>query len=248
MPHSSSATGGATVRKRKALLAGGVVLGLGAAATIAAWSDDVWVSATFNASSIQIESSLQPDSGYSQHGAIDALTLQGSTTPGDSASFSTPIALKPGETAYVPVYLRTAESTDSSATVTVSAAQMLDTVEGSGVTTNVPLWDFYVTYGARAVPISDIFDPPSCDEGRFTQLLGLGSTPLFGVDQLLPLPDERVPMTDAGTTNSFTLGANASSTYMVCFRFHLDSAVTTESPASNGTSIYPYWVFTGAES
>ncbi|MFN3340157.1 MAG: SipW-dependent-type signal peptide-containing protein, partial [Dietzia sp.] len=35
-------------RKRKALLAGGVVLGLGAAVTLAAWSDDVFANGIFN--------------------------------------------------------------------------------------------------------------------------------------------------------------------------------------------------------
>lgn len=41
-------------RKRKAILAGGVVLGLGAAITLAAWSDDVFADGLFNTGSFDL--------------------------------------------------------------------------------------------------------------------------------------------------------------------------------------------------
>lgn len=41
-------------RKRKAILAGGVVLGLGAAVTLAAWSDNVFSEGTFNTGSFDL--------------------------------------------------------------------------------------------------------------------------------------------------------------------------------------------------
>lgn len=97
-------------RKRKAILAGGVVLGLGAAITLAAWSDDVWADGLFTTGgTFLIEGSENPIGPTQGFGAAqeedDAIRLT-FTTDGTAA------ALTPGDTLYAPFAIRlTASST-----------------------------------------------------------------------------------------------------------------------------------------
>ncbi|WP_404850577.1 SipW-dependent-type signal peptide-containing protein [Dietzia kunjamensis] len=97
-------------RKRKAILAGGVVLGLGAAVTLAAWSDDVWADGLFTTGgTFLIEGSKDAIGGTQAFNAAqeedDAIRLT-FTTGTDAA------ALTPGDTLYAPFAIRlTASST-----------------------------------------------------------------------------------------------------------------------------------------
>lgn len=78
-------------RRIRALLAGGLVLGVGAAATLAAWNDSEFGSGTFTAGTFNIV------------GATDAATFsQHPTSPGASLSFSLPTAaaMTPGDKVY----------------------------------------------------------------------------------------------------------------------------------------------------
>lgn len=79
-------------RRIRALLAGGLVLGVGAAATLAAWNDSEFGSGTFTAGTFNIV------------GATDAATFsQHPTSPGATLSFSLPTtagAMTPGDKVY----------------------------------------------------------------------------------------------------------------------------------------------------
>lgn len=96
-------------RKRKAILAGGVVLGLGAAVTLAAWSDDVFADGLFSTGGVfLLEGSEQP---------IPATTFSEAQTEGDAIrlTFTTgtdAADITPGDTLYAPFSIRlTADST-----------------------------------------------------------------------------------------------------------------------------------------
>lgn len=84
-------------RKRKALLAGGLVLGLGAAATLAAFSDDVFGSGSFNTGDFNIQGSAD-GTGYAEH-----------STAGDAADLTfalNALQMSPGQTVYAPFSIR----------------------------------------------------------------------------------------------------------------------------------------------
>lgn len=84
-------------RKRKALLAGGVVLGLGAVATLAAFSDDVFGTGQFNTGDFNIEGSADGDAWdeyETVNGAAD-LTFQLNA-----------LQMAPGQTVYAPFDIR----------------------------------------------------------------------------------------------------------------------------------------------
>lgn len=98
-------------RKRKAILAGGVVLGLGAAVTLAAWSDDVFADGIFTTGGVfTLEGSEEayPATGFEQaRSESDAIQLTFNT-----AAAGDPADITPGDTLYAPFSIRlTANST-----------------------------------------------------------------------------------------------------------------------------------------
>ncbi|SDP36646.1 SipW-cognate class signal peptide [Nakamurella panacisegetis] len=80
----------------RALLAGGLVLGIGTATTLASWTDNEYVSGAFTTSSFDIQSSLD-GSVWADHGtsgAAASMTFNGS-------------GMSPTAVRYAPLYVRT---------------------------------------------------------------------------------------------------------------------------------------------
>ena len=95
----------------RALLAGGLVLGVGATVTLAAWNDSEFVTATFQAGTFNLQGSTDGTT-FSDH----------ASAPGASLGFSVNAsALSPGDVVYAPYAVRLAANTTSPATVTVTA-------------------------------------------------------------------------------------------------------------------------------
>lgn len=94
-------------RKRKAILAGGVVLGLGAAVTLAAWSDDVFADGTFNTGSFDLIGSA-----YDQADIAELNYSDWDATPGADLSFRiNSVNMYPGETVAAPFSIAQASGT-----------------------------------------------------------------------------------------------------------------------------------------
>ncbi|WP_404287408.1 SipW-dependent-type signal peptide-containing protein [Glutamicibacter arilaitensis] len=92
------------LRKLRAILAGGLVFGIGASATLAAWTDTELTTAEFTAGSFAIEASVNGAWGSSTQ-----MTFSGQN-------------MYPGATAYAPVFIRTTPNSTSDALVTASGA------------------------------------------------------------------------------------------------------------------------------
>lgn len=98
-------------RKRKALLAGGVVLGLGAVITLAAWSDDVFADGVFDTGTFNIEGSAN-GTDWDEH-----------ATEGEAAKLSFQInalQMAPNETVYAPFSIRTDSGTSLPGEITLT--------------------------------------------------------------------------------------------------------------------------------
>lgn len=162
----------ARARKRKALLGGGVVLGVGAAATLAAWSDDLWVSASFNTSSISIEGSvdqLAVPVNWQEYATAEAAAPLHFTV--------SPTSMKPGSTVWAPLSLRLAAGSTGSAAISIPdggapqgpAAQtvtndaffdslsvtFLDVSPAACNGVTRPSWPLLSTYSTSGVPLSN---------------------------------------------------------------------------------------------
>ena len=118
-------------RRIRALLAGGLVLGVGAAMTLAAWNDSEYGTATFTAGRFDIV------------GATDGATFSSHATAGAAAALSftvAPTAMVPGTTTYALFSVKTANP---------SAAGTLQLTAGTPGGTGLAS---YLTYGVRLVP------------------------------------------------------------------------------------------------
>ena len=113
-------------RKFKAILAGGLVLGVGAAITLAAWNDSEFATGTFTAGSFNLEGSTTgAAAGYDDHNPDD----------GDAAAalvFTTPFDnLAPEDVVYAPFWLRLAAGTTTDATLVVESITTTDSAEAN---------------------------------------------------------------------------------------------------------------------
>jgi len=103
----------ANQRKVLAILAGGLVLGIGTAVTLAAWNDSEFANGTFQAGAFNLEgSATSAAAGWGEHAAA----------PGAALTFTLPLAgnLSPTDTVYAPFWVRLDSTTTSDATVTTS--------------------------------------------------------------------------------------------------------------------------------
>lgn len=101
-------------RKVRALLAGGLVLGVGAAVTLAAWTDQEWATGEFGAGSFNVQGSTD-GTAFTDHETEDGAA---------DLVFELPAAenLSPGDSVAAPFVLRLDEATSYDATVELTDA------------------------------------------------------------------------------------------------------------------------------
>lgn len=162
----------ATQRKVLAVLAGGLVLGVGAAVTLAAWNDSEFATGTFQAGDFNLEGSeTSAAAGWADHEAA----------PGAPLGFTLPLAgnLAPEDVVYAPFWLRLDDTTTTGATVTTS----LDSGTGANAAN--------ISYAVYAIDEADACDASAVAGG--TLLLSGGtltaSTPGATFDLTAGAPD-----------------------------------------------------------
>lgn len=95
----------------RAILAGGLILGVGATVTLAAWNDSEFATGTFQAGTFDLQGSTDGTT-FSDH----------ASAPGAALGFTVnPTTLSPGDVVYAPFAVRLAANTTSPATVTLTA-------------------------------------------------------------------------------------------------------------------------------
>ena len=154
-------------RRRKAILAGGLVLGLGAAATLAAWSDDVFANGTFNTGTFELQ------------GATDGSNFQDyDTAPGGNLTFQlTADQMSPDQTVYAPFTIAT-----STATTLDGDFKLLDVESNDGGLASVLSYSIYstATHGANCNP-----DQASALENPVWSDTDVAGAPTTGADTQL---------------------------------------------------------------
>jgi predicted ribosomally synthesized peptide with SipW-like signal peptide len=214
---ASAARSKNTRGKVLALLSGGLILGLGATATLASWNDSEWVNGGVDAttsgvvlSTFQVQQNR--GSGWGDFAAA----------PGGSLTFTAPTTgLTPGDAAYTQVSLRT--TSDSIAGTVALMAGAPDT-SGSFPATDSALWSalrlrVVVTTGA----------PGTCALGSFAP----GATFVIGDDTT------GVAMSTAGGLTR-TLSAAGADQQNYCFQLLLPAG---SSSALMGMEASPVWQF-----
>lgn len=99
-------------RKVLAVLAGGLVLGVGVAAVLAAWNDSEFATGTFTAGTFNLEGSSTGNAGYSDHNVDDGDTAA-------TLAFTLPTGvvdtMAPGDAVYAGFWVRLAAGTTTGA-------------------------------------------------------------------------------------------------------------------------------------
>lgn len=116
-----SGTSRSTTSKRvRALLAGGLVLGVGATVTLAAWNDSEFARGTFTAATFNLEgSTTSGTTGFGEHPAAGSAAALSFTVP-----FSN---LSPTSVVYAPFWVRLAANTSTAANLAVTSIASSDT-------------------------------------------------------------------------------------------------------------------------
>lgn len=98
-------------RKIAAILAGGLVLGVGTMTTLASWNDSEYVTANFSSGVFKLQGSTDGES-FSDHASAASPASLTFTAPFD--------ILAPGDTVYAPYAVRLTADTTNAATVTIT--------------------------------------------------------------------------------------------------------------------------------
>lgn len=212
-------------RKRKAILAGGVVLGLGAAVTLAAWSDDVFANGTFNTGSFELQGSLDGTTFLDYDGpAYD---------PIGSASLDFQLEaeeMAPSQTVYAPFTIGTEEETSLDGTFT------LQSVSAVGIYASVLSYQIFLidSHAENCNPDQAAALPPTAWAGGPTAKVS--QTTVTGVNTpLVVLADNQEPyqhLCIAVTMGDVTATAAVNQT-----------AVLAAGPPTAATTVS--WVFNG---
>lgn len=114
-------------RKVAAILAGGLVLGVGTMATLASWNDSEFAKASFTAGAFNMEGAVDgAQSVFSEHSTAGA-----AGTLAFTSIFSN---LQPGDVVYAPYALRLDKNTTYNATVAVTSDSMSGSTQGLSYT------------------------------------------------------------------------------------------------------------------
>jgi predicted ribosomally synthesized peptide with SipW-like signal peptide len=166
-------------RMIRAILAGGLVLGVGAAVTLAAWNDSEYATGAFSAGTFNLEGSLD-NSTFSEH-----------NTSGSAAVlvFTTPANLSPTDVVAAPFAVRLAAGTTNNATVSVITPTVSGTTTGltyeiDRIAAATPCTS--ATVDASGTPLVAAGTPVNSAAGALTFSLTKGATlPVAGTSQLL---------------------------------------------------------------
>jgi predicted ribosomally synthesized peptide with SipW-like signal peptide len=117
--HHSSQDNRGRRRKVAAILAGGVVVGVGTMATLAAWTDTEYATGTFTAGSFNLQGSTD-QSTFSEHATAGAAA---------TLTFTAPVtALTPTDTVYSGYALRLDKTSSNGAVAVITAGSSTGTV------------------------------------------------------------------------------------------------------------------------
>lgn len=227
-------TGSTAWRDRvMAVLAGGLVLGVGGSLTLAAWQDEEWVFGGTNggtAPGLGTTSFEVQQDARSTYTAAGASWADFESNPGDELTFTTgALVLDPGKVVYAPVALSTTPASIAGTLVLRPA------VPAVGITVNDPgdlLWSALVV-SVRAVASTANVDGPVCGPATF----------LTSYDTAV-LTDQ-VGLGTGVALASQSLSAARGNVVHYCFEIELPLGAVSE---LQGRTVAPAWQFIATSS
>ncbi|WP_148239292.1 SipW-dependent-type signal peptide-containing protein [Ruania zhangjianzhongii] len=164
---SQSSQRPARSRKLRAVLAGGLVLGIGGAVTLAAWNDSEFASGLFSSGEFNLQGSID-NAAYTDHESSDGAAALEFSVPVDNMS--------PGDVVAAPFWVRLDATTTTPATLDLVSVTGTDT---TGANTAELGYDVYA-----------LADGATCDETATGTVVGRGDTLVTNED----VAGETVPL------------------------------------------------------
>ena len=223
-PRSAKAT------KVRAILAAGLVLGIGAAFTLAAWTDDEWVfGQSGNGGGPGTKTYHMEQNTWSDATGVASWSDQG-TQDGGALTFSVNADnLVPGRTVYAPMQLRAAAGSEDLVATLAGGMQ-------SSTNINNQVINSTALYTALTYEVKQGVEQASCNAAGFsgagTEFVGEGPSLTVGSLTAISLP--------AGANSQ------AGQPVDICFALTLPSAVID--PSLQGKQTVPLWKFTSTVS
>ncbi|WP_430867314.1 SipW-dependent-type signal peptide-containing protein [Demequina aurantiaca] len=218
--------------KVMAILAGGAILGVGGAFTLAAWTDTEWVFAGDGTGGPGVSTSVfevEQNTSFPFDGLDTSFSNQ-EDNPGGTLGFDA-LAMTPSQVVYAPVALR---STADSLAGTLHLNAAVDAAIADDLVALDPnnyLWDNLELAVGYEVLLDGV-NPPACDEDEFDDFTGQ-----FSGSGLSSGPAA------ANTQALLAAGANVAH---YCFRITMPTTLTGPTPSINdlqGLSVAPAWLF-----
>ncbi len=147
-------------RRTRALLAGGIVLGIGAGVTLAAWNDSEFGTGSFEASVFHTESNSGDGSGWEDN----------ASAPGASLTFST-AGMSPTVSNYAYLDIRTTSAT------TVAGSVVLDSSAKSGTLADALEYRAILTSAATTCAAAAFSGSPTWVAGDSTTYIAAAAMP-----------------------------------------------------------------------
>lgn len=161
-------------RKVRALLAGGLVLGLGGAVTLAAWNDSEYASSTVTASTFGIEGSANGEP-FTEHSTVDAAA---------ELVFDPALPeLSPGQSGFLQFSVRTTADSTADGSVSLQTPQ---------TSTTSPELEAALLYGVRVQPAGSSCAPDLFEDSAAAVIVPNG-TPVTA-----DVPENSQPLDPAG--------------------------------------------------
>jgi predicted ribosomally synthesized peptide with SipW-like signal peptide len=193
------------LQRLRALLAGGLVLGIGAAVTLAAWTDQEYASSgTFTASIFGTESS------------VDRVTWTSHDTSGNAATLTfNATAMSPGALVYASINIRTTATTNVGGTVSLvsetnDAETLLDVLEYRAV---------------RTASVTATCDATAFTTGSPTYIVGDGTPTYVSITTVPGSP----------VASTITVPGGATPELRFCFEVQLPSGTANSYQGTTGT-------------
>lgn len=227
-----TATRGNGWTKGRALLAGGLVLGLGAAATLAAWTDNEWVfGGSGNGDGTEPRTpgtgiyKMEQNTWTGSAGA--ASWVEEPDANGGALTFTLePEKMIPGKTVYSPLQLRAAAGSEA---LDVSLAEGIQSALNRGTDNSTAL------YSALRYGLYRGVDKAACEAGNVS-----------GIGAAVVVPGNSVLTATSAATFPLAAGADgttAGAPENLCFALTLPS---TASASLQGLNTVPVWRFTSS--
>lgn len=193
-------------RKVRAIMAGGLVLGVGAAVTLAAWNDSEFAQGIFTTGQFNLE------------GSVDGAAFDDNDTEASAAQMTFSAGnMVPGETTYAPFWVRLDAATTVNGAIAEDTGLSLVSADNAGAEDNTEAF----SYSVYQIPADTTCGPAAADGGT-----AIAAAETFGASDIGPATSINLAAGDADAPGSAV---------QLCFEITADDETLAQGTTTTAT-------------